>query len=595
MTIIIIDSGIPADYKSPNNIIESKGVTYSVCSDEFYMTDTGIDMIGHGTAVLDIIDRHVNHATIISIKIFNDQKEEAEGGALLFALEYIYKHIECEIINISNGITAYDAINDLFDICLKLKNKGTIIVSAFDNLGGISFPAAFDSVIGVDYSTEVEFGNYLFVKNGIVNVKFGLAEQRVLWLNYTKKIVVGNSFLAPYVTSMLADYICMNPLANFQNILKFLENNAEHIIKYRKYETEESIFPIKKAVTFPYNKEIDCILRNCDMLNFQIVHTYDSKYMRNIGKKVTKSCVLENIENVNWTDDFDTFILGHSDILEQRTGIEYAKNIINLCMKYNKNIYSLDKSNLKSFSIYEIKEKTNLFFPNNKKIIMNSAFMENKLYTNNVPVIGVLGTSSKQGKLTLQLQLRKFFENKGYKVGQLGTEPTSLLFGFDEMFVMGYNSEINQTSQSNIPAINRLMHRVSIKQPDIIIVGSQSHTIPLGYNSMDSLPVFQQDLLLGTLPDACLLCINYDDDISYIKRTVQYIESLCETKVIALYLSDLNKNSKWTQYGLGEKPEQSTFHKKDFINILIREIKIPVYCNNELNKLLNCVLEFFLP
>lgn len=69
-----------------------------------------------------------------------------------------------------------------------------------------------------------------------------------------------------------------------------------------------------------------------------------------------------------------------------------------------------------------------VYFPK----IANQIFPRNqfgKLYLVNKPVICVAGTSSSQGKFSLQLSLREKFISAGYRIGQLGTEPTSLLFG----------------------------------------------------------------------------------------------------------------------------------------------------------------------
>lgn len=47
----------------------------------------------------------------------------------------------------------------------------------------------------------------------------------------------------------------------------------------------------------------------------------------------------------------------------------------------------------------------------------------NKLFQLSVPTVAVVGTGSKQGKFTLQLQFKNFMEKLGYKVGFLSSEP----------------------------------------------------------------------------------------------------------------------------------------------------------------------------
>lgn len=42
--------------------------------------------------------------------------------------------------------------------------------------------------------------------------------------------------------------------------------------------------------------------------------------------------------------------------------------------------------------------------------------------------------------------------------------------------------------------------------------------------------------LHGTSPDAVILCVNIDDDMDYIKRTINYIEAYVDTKIIALVI-----------------------------------------------------------
>lgn len=47
------------------------------------------------------------------------------------------------------------------------------------------------------------------------------------------------------------------------------------------------------------------------------------------------------------------------------------------------------------------------------------------------PIVAICGTSSKQGKFHIQLELRKRFQSNGYKLFQTSTEPTGYLFGMD--------------------------------------------------------------------------------------------------------------------------------------------------------------------
>lgn len=144
---------------------------------------------------------------------------------------------------------------------------------------------------------------------------------------------------------------------------------------------------------------------------------------------------------------------------------DIVEKVINLCIKHNKNIYSFDDLNHYK-NLYEGKIKVT--WPKKDKSDI-SEYTFDKLYYINTPVLGVFGTSSKQGKYTLQLLLRKMFQRDGYNVGQVGTEPSAELFGMDEVFPMGYNGTVELEGNDFIRSLNNIMNKIDCKEKDIII------------------------------------------------------------------------------------------------------------------------------
>ena len=213
-----------------------------------------------------------------------------------------------------------------------------------------------------------------------------------------------------------------------------------------------------------------------------------------------------------------------------------------------------------------------------------------KLYLVGKPVVAVFGTSSRQGKFSLQLAMRKEFTSLGYTVGQLGTEPQSLLFGFDEAFPCGYGTELSLDEQTTISYINYLLHKIEAKNPDIIIVGAQSGTIPYAmYNLRNNSP-YQHELLLASNPDAVVLCINFFDELEYIKRTITYIEALSESKVVALSMFPFDRAFSWNAASSVMKPvsEEMLETKKLLIE---REINIDVFLQNDTAQLCTKIID----
>ena len=77
---------------------------------------------------------------------------------LISAILYIEENINCRVINISSGIKLCERLIEFRNICNRISDKGIFIVSAFDNDGAMSYPAAFDSVIGVENEKVIEDG-----------------------------------------------------------------------------------------------------------------------------------------------------------------------------------------------------------------------------------------------------------------------------------------------------------------------------------------------------------------------------------------------------------------------------------------------------
>lgn len=194
--IVIIDSGVNRNHPKLEGA-QIEGI--HLWKDEegnIQVDDDVTDGYGHGTAVANIISKNSNHNEIIAVKIF-DGDYQTDEELLTASLQYIYNNIPCDVINLSLGVTEYDSLTELRQICEKLYRRGTILVSAFDNFGMVSFPAAFEHVIDVDTSVKAKKNKeYEIVKNSYVNVLGKGGVQRVAWSDPEFIITKGNSFVA---------------------------------------------------------------------------------------------------------------------------------------------------------------------------------------------------------------------------------------------------------------------------------------------------------------------------------------------------------------------------------------------------------------
>lgn len=531
--ICVIDSGYHSENEYIKKELIERAITVRQSGDNiFSVTEGAEDNIGHGTAILSILQNDSEDRFII-IKIF-EQKLECDEQLLLYTLQYIYHFIECDIINLSLGITSCTLKSKLYDICRKLKERNTIITAAFDNSGMVSYPAAFSCVIGVDNDPICRSRNEMVcIENSMVNVFAFGRTQRIPWLVPKYIFMSGSSLSCAYVTRYLASL----SVDTMEEAMLQIHRKANYIEKKDNciYENTQADFigSIQKAIIFPYNKEMHSIVKFYSLLQFELCNVFDIVKSGNVGRKVktfdgVKEYIVQDWSKIDWEGDFDTIILGHLEEYNMVTNENWAKKMLSLGQKYNKRIYCFDDAS----ALTEISDTIQISWPS--KLFVSHKF--GKLYEIRCPVLGIFGTGSKQGKYTLQLILRKMFMERGYKIGQIGSEPSALLFGMDDVFHFGYNKHFNLDGKIFIEAINDSLNQIQEKGVDIILAGCQSGTIPYDLTNIQYATCQQIDFLTGLNPDKVILCVNIFDELEYISRTIRAIEAVASCDVVAIVL-----------------------------------------------------------
>lgn len=600
LRVVILDSGI---WEVDERIVEQKTIIQT--EQGVKLLEGSQDEIGHGTAVYDLISKEVAEVPIeYSIIKIIGANFACSTEVLFAALEYVDKQMECDILHISAGVTMCENIVGLEGLLAQLEKKGIIIISAFDNMGAISYPAASQHVIGVDITKGIgDKYQYEYVKDSVINVRAADVSYRARWKEGKKSILRGSSFAAPMITAKIIRMLNeKKQKLSLGEVLQKLETGASNIIEAKEYPKLPSVKEIakgmKKAVVFPFNKEIHAIAANEDLLSFEVVGYYDVRLSQAIDKEIQEvhphipnRKIVKNYQEIDW-DSFDTLILGHCEELNQLYKKDLAKELLTMCIQKGKNVYSF--SNIITLIQEEKIENCKISFP----YIDYSDIPKNrfgKLYRCAKPVVAVCGTSSKQGKFTLQLQLRRLLQQQGYQVGQLGTEPNGYLFGMDEVYPMGFHSSVYVKGEYAVQVVNEIMHRIEETDPEIILVGSQSGVVPYNYYNLEYIATQQYEFLTGTLPDAAILCVNANDPKGFIHRNIAMLESIGKCKVIAIVIFPeeiqvdamglrVQKNHLTQEQQQVVKEEiKKEFHRKTFL--LGRK--------EDENELVNCIIDFF--
>lgn len=548
---------------------------------------------GHGTAVYNIIRKTNEFADIINFKI-TDSNGDIDEKILISCLHNIRDNYDVDIINLSLGLSLCENINPLRTVCDDLIARGVIIISAFDNEGSISYPAAFCNVIGVTSSDLCcKTNDFIIFKDMVVNIAAKGSLQRLAWDKPDYIMLDGSSFACAHVTVQVARWVSEG-IANLSEILEKFNEIAlwaerGNDIRMKKRES----FEIENAILFPFNKEMHSLIRFHDMLSFKIAGVYDIRLSSHVGSTTdrimnadVKSYPIRRTEDIDW-NICDTIILGNIPANITTAVSSVRETLINRAISIGKNIYSFD-------DLYDKFEYNRMFCPT---VTQGDLPPERfgKLYRISRPVVGVYGTSSSQGKFTLQLELRRKFLEYGYHVGQIGSEPSAQLFGMDFTYPMGFNDSIYINAHKSIHFLNECINHLCQKNCDIIITGSQSSVLPYDTGNLGMFPLKQFNFLMGTQPDAVVLCINPYDEFDYIARSICFLESSVACKVIALCVYPMNLKKDWTSlYNRKKMLEEKEYQLlKDALQI---RFSIPVYrLGDELDitNIFNDIIDFF--
>ncbi len=145
-----------------------------------------------------------------------------------------------------------------------------------------------------------------------------------------------------------------------------------------------------------------------------------------------------------------------------------------------------------------------------------------------VPCISVLGAGDQTNKFDLQLGLRRYFTNAGYKVYQLGTKEYAPLFGFDPLprflFEPGNQRE-------KILRLNHLIYdRALAEHADLVIIGCPGGIMrhdPFEFNEYGEMAFLIGNALRADVSVLSLYGIVYTDE------ALSTLRELCKYRVNA--------------------------------------------------------------
>ncbi len=92
---------------------------------------------------------------------------------------------------------------------------------------------------------------------------------------------------------------------------------------------------------------------------------------------------------------------------------------------------------------------------------------------------------------------------------------------------MWHNKTIVELNDHEIVLyLNNEINKLCQKGKEIILTSTQAQIVPYYCNNLLEFPVMQYPFSLGTKPDTIVMCVNYHDEISYIRKSMYALMGL---------------------------------------------------------------------
>ena len=225
--VAVIDSGWDRSIPDPRVL---PGVSFVNPADDlaFLRNDDDQDVLGHGTACVDLVLRIAPDAQVIPVKVFG-RFLETSPGTLQLALRWAIE-AGVDVINVSLGTKLKGTLYPLYLACEVARQRGIIVVAAGDNARKWSYPAIFENVIGVDAAHFDSPYHFRYRPDDAMEcVAWGVG-QPVLGIGGGRSVRHGTSFAAPNVAGIIALILERHPGATLDQVREMLPRFAVEVV-----------------------------------------------------------------------------------------------------------------------------------------------------------------------------------------------------------------------------------------------------------------------------------------------------------------------------------------------------------------------------
>jgi subtilisin len=207
--VAIIDSGVERDHPVVGGRL-TKSVTVEIVDDEANVVpDEPVDMYGHGTACAGIVVGLAPEVEIYSVRVLGSDLR-GKGTAFLAGLEWAVEN-GANVMNLSLSSKSERLFPFFHEVVDQAYFRHVCLVSAVNNVPGLSYPSTFSSVFSVAAHAIAEPETFFY--NPAPPVEWGAwgVDVPVGWKDGGNIVATGNSFAAPHMCGLVARILSKHP------------------------------------------------------------------------------------------------------------------------------------------------------------------------------------------------------------------------------------------------------------------------------------------------------------------------------------------------------------------------------------------------
>jgi len=207
--IAIIDSGVEGSHPQVmGRLVES--VAVEIVDDEATVVpDEGIDLFGHATACAGIVVGLAPEVEVVSVRVLGADLR-GKGAAFLAGLEWAVEH-GVQLMNLSLSSKSERLFPFFHQLVDQAYFRHVALVSAVNNVPGLSYPSTFSSVFSVAAHSIPDPEAFFY--NPAPPVEWGAwgVDVPIAWKDGGTTVATGNSFAAPHLAGLVARILSKHP------------------------------------------------------------------------------------------------------------------------------------------------------------------------------------------------------------------------------------------------------------------------------------------------------------------------------------------------------------------------------------------------